>query len=735
MAIEEKITFCRICEATCGLKVKVDGSTLISVEPDENHVVSQGYACVKGTRFENVQNSPDRITSPMKRTGDEWQEISWDQALKEIGQKIRKMVDEHGPQSFSHFLGSPTGAHLVLPIFRNAFYEGLGSHRFYGTATTDTVNKFRVNEEMYGSPMRLTFPDVEHTKFYMVIGANPAVSGNTLFHLPRSVARMKNIVKRGGRCVFVNPRRIESAHAGEHIFIRPDTDVFFLAAYCNELIQRGGVDHERVNQYMQGYSRLEQLVAPWTPEKQHAVTGVSAETLRDLVNSHLELGAGALYMATGVNQGRNGSLCYWLLESINAISGNLDARGGVLMGEGMVDMAAEGRKAGDFAAMNFDRRSDGLPCIVGQHPSNMFTHDILNNAPDRVRGTIIEASNPIIACSRPDRMVEAIKSLELVVSIDLFKNEAADLAHYILPATSFLERADLPYAFQSFTANTPMPYITYSDGVVEPPPGVRNEWWIYSRLADTAKVRMFKNPVLSWLSKVNAKWADSNIGLLRKFALTPEKLIDGMLKKAGLPGREEMLEKHPHGLLLGDTKTDNFLGTDRVMTPDGLVNLAPESICAVFEDKIDADYLFDLNNRERFKLFGKREIKTINSWMGNSERLVKTESNLAWLHPKDADELAVDNGDTIMVSSEHGSLTIKVKVSDEVMPRSVAIPHGWGHKTAKSLPHAAKHPGVNSNTLAGDGADNTEKLSGMSHLSGILVEIEKVTTAENQSAA
>lgn len=733
MAIEEKVTFCRICEATCGLKVKVDGKKLISVEPDEKHVVSQGYACVKGTRFTNVQNSPDRVTAPMKRVGEEWQEISWDQALDEIGAKIRAMVDEHGPQSFSHFLGSPTGAHLVLPIFRNAFFEGLGSHRFYGTATTDTVNKFRVNEDMYGAPMRLAFPDIEHTKFYLVIGANPAVSGNTLFHLPRSVARMKAIVKRGGRCVFVNPRRIESAQAGEHVFIRPDTDVYFLAAYCNELIQQGGVNEAHVNKYMRGYDRLREVVAKWSPEKQASVTGVSADTVRDLVKSHIASGAGALYMATGVNQGRNGTLCFWLLESINAISGNLDRRGGTLIGDGMVDMSVEDKKRGGSSFMKLDRRSDGLPCIVGQHPANMFTHDILNDSPDRIRGTIIEASNPIIACSRPDRMVEAIKSLDLVVSIDLFKNEAADLAHYILPATNFLERADLPYALQSFTANTPMPYMTYTDPVVEAPDGVRNEWWIYSRLAETAKVRMFGNPIISALSKINARLADSSIGLLRKLAMTPEKIIDGMLKQAKLPGRKEMLEKHPHGLLLGDTEVGNFLGTDRVMTVDGLVDLAPAAIVDAFIDKIDVDYLFDFNNRERFKLFGKREIKTINSWMGNSDRLVKTDTNLAWLHPQDAAQLDVFDGDRVRVRSEHGELDIPVKISDEVMPRSVAIPHGWGHKDAKSLPHAAKNPGVNSNILAGDGIENTERLSGMSHLSGILVDIEKLNAA--QSAA
>ena len=342
-----RYTFCRTCEATCGLEVDVEDNRVVAIRPDRAHVVSKGYSCVKGIHFDQVQHSPDRITAPQKRVGDTWHTISWEQAIAEISERIRAIVARDGPDAFAHLVGSAGGANVLAPMFRNAFYKALGSRRMFGTGTCDTTNKFRVCEDMYGSPFQLSYPDVGRTEFLAILGANPAVSGNTLYHLPHAVQRLKDIVRRGGRVVFINPRRIETAQAGEHLFIRPDTDVFLLAAWCNELIRAGGVDRERVERLMKGLPELQQTVADWTAERQAAVTGVSAQTLSDLVESHRKARGAGLYMATGVNQGRSGTLCFWLLECINAISGNLDRAGGMLMGQGIVDMAREVKRAGE----------------------------------------------------------------------------------------------------------------------------------------------------------------------------------------------------------------------------------------------------------------------------------------------------------------------------------------------------------------------------------------------------
>ncbi|MAT94897.1 MAG: hypothetical protein CME59_20190 [Halioglobus sp.] len=717
--METRYTFCRTCEATCGLEVDVQDNRVVKIRPDKAHVVSKGYSCVKGIHFDKVQNSPDRLTAPQKRVGDSWQTISWDQALAEIGAKIRALVDRHGAQSFAHLVGSAGGANLLAPMFRNAFYQALGSRRMYGTGTCDTTNKFRVCEDMYGSPFRLAYPDIDNTQFVMVLGANPAVSGNTLYHLPGAVQRFKAVVKRGGRVVFVNPRRIETAQAGEHLFIRPDTDLYFLAAFCRELIQQGAADQEIVERHMVGFEALREAVAPWTAERQAQVTGVDAATLRDLVTSHRQSTGACLYMATGVNQGRSGTLCFWLLEAINAISGNLDRPGGMLMGEGLFDMARQIKEEGQLTA-RVDRE-DGLVSVVGLQPSGMLAADMESG---RVRGMIVEASNPLLACSNPDgRLDRAFADLELLVCIDLFRNEVGNLAHYILPAPTWLERAELPYALQSFTACTPVPYMSYSDAVVEPPQNVRHEWWIYSRLAEAAGLTMFGKRWLAQLLRLNTRLAYAPRRWLRRLALTPEKMIDGMLKKGGLPGRKAFLQQHRHGLLLSPNRGGNFLGTDRVLTQDGRVHLAPADYVATLAASAPELFEEERARRQEFKLIGKREIKRMNTASANVPRLVKDETNYAYLNPEDAHSIGVGTGDEVTVRSAFGSIRIPVKVSDEMMPRTVAIPQCWGHKNADGLSHARQHPGVNSNYLAGDGADNIEALSGMSHLSGIFVDI------------
>lgn len=722
MSAGEHVTFCRICEATCGLIVETDDNRVTEIRPDPDHVVSQGYACVKGTRYAAIQHSPDRLLSPIKRTEQGWTEISWPQALSEIARKAKALVAEHGPDTMGHFVGSAGGANVLSPLFRGALWAGIGSRRMYGTGTCDTMNKFRVNEEMYGSPMRLAHPDVNDSQFLMVLGANPVVSGNTLYHLPRARERFGEIVERGGRVVFVNPRRVESATEREHLFIRPDTDLFFLAAFAGELIRRGAVARDRVDAHMKNFEQLERLVRPWTPERQAVVTGVPAETLRELAAAHANADGAALYMATGVNQGRNGSLCFWLLESINAFTGNLDRRGGTRMGEGLVDMARQ--VTDDPQMMTSYERGDGLPTVSGQQPAGMLADDILEG---RVKALFVEASNPLLACSNPNgRLDEALASLPLLVSIDHFRNETGDLAHYVLPATTWLERPEVPYALQSLAGCCPTPYMIYADAVLEPPPGVRHEWWMYTRLADEMGVTLFGNKAVSAAAKLAAHVSETRLGGLLK---VQHRLLDGMLRQGNLPGVAKMASEHPHGILLPEPDGENFLGTERVLTSDGRVDLGPPALVEAFEAGVESRYQQEIDNAERMKLIGIRQLKRMNTSSSNCAPLVTETTNYAYLSVEDGKRLGLGDDDLAEISSEFGTVEIPVRITDEMMPRTVAIPQCWGHAKAKGLSHAARHPGVNSNLLAGDGPENIEKLSGMSHLSGILIDVRKCASA------
>jgi anaerobic selenocysteine-containing dehydrogenase len=718
--IETRTSICRICECMCGIEVDVEDNRIRAIRPDRKHVATEGYACVKGIAFAGTQHSPDRIVEPMKREGPNWRAISWEQALCEIGTKLRALRARHGGESIAHWIGAAAGVNVITPLIRGAAFEALGSHAMYGNASLDCSNKFRVCEDMYGSPFRLPFPDVDHSRFLMFIGANPAVSGTSLFHLPHSVQRLRAVVRRGGRVVFLNPRRTETSIAGEQIFIRPDTDVFFLAAFLNEILRERLYDAAHVAKHMVGLAELEVVVSAWTPERQAHVTGVSAQTLRELVRAHHVSGAAALYLSTGVNQGRSGALCFWLQEAINAISGNLDCRGGSLIGSsGLVDFAAEGKKTGKL-----DRRvwrKDGLPSIVGCHPTAMFADDVLSGPEPRPRALFVEAANPLLVAPDPrGHLREALESLELLVSIDLFRNETANLAHYILPATTFLERADVPYALQSMAGNMPVPYITYTDPVLEAPPGVRPEWWIWIRLADAAGATLFGSKLLHRALQWNAR--ASLMPGLRRLAITPAHMISGMLKKAGLPSAKRMRRDHPHGILLAPNQAGSFLGTERVLTDDHKVQLAPAELVQAARG-LESRYSEEIASRGELKLISKRELRSLNSWMRNNPELAGPSTNYLFVHPDDAARIGLRDGGEAWVRSAVDAVRAPVQISDEIMPGTVALPFGWGHAEADGLPNARKRAGVNVNRLAPDGRDSIDPLSGMAFLSGIPVEV------------
>jgi len=727
---ETKYTFCRICEVACGLKVTVEANRVTKIEPDKDHVVSKGYACMKGIRFDAVQYNPDRVLHPMKREESTWRRIPWEQAIPEIGAKIRELVDRHGPQTVSTIVGNPAGFSMINPFFGQAFFQGLGSKNLYSAGSIDCNNKFRVFEEMYGSPFRLTYPDIDHTKLLVCIGANPAVSQMSFIHAPRVMSRLRAIEDRGGRVIFVDPRRIESASTcGEHIFVRPDTDVFFLAAFLHELIAIGGTNLPLVQRHMSGYETLAKAVEPWPPERAEPVTGIPASKIRELVAAYHATEGAALYGSTGLNMGTRGTLAFWFLEAINAVAGNLDSRGGTLVGRGILDLAAIGKKQGQFTRTDRTRVGN-IRSVADTFPLGILADEILTPGAGQVTALILQAGNPVLSCPNPSgHLEEAFRNLELLVAIDLFRNETGNLAHYILPATTFLERADVPMIFQTSLGTQPHSYIQYTDPVLEPPEDVRDEWWIFTKIARAAGVPLFGSRLADTILQTSARLWESSAG--RRFALTPERFLSLLLLGTRVGARTKHLTRYPHGRKLPDNRPNDFLGTGRVLTDDGKVHLAPPDFVAAME-RLEDDYAREIRDGNRLKIITKRERRSHNTWMHNAQAFLGSHrtTNHLYMHPTDAEERGIQTGDRVEVRSAHGAVRVPVKITEELMPRAVALPHGWGHEKADGLSVAQRNAGVNVNLLAGDGVDNIERLSGMSQLTGIFVEVQRIEEAE-----
>ncbi|MBC7170931.1 MAG: molybdopterin-dependent oxidoreductase, partial [Polyangiaceae bacterium] len=412
--------------------------------------------------------SVDRLTHPMKRVGDEYVRISWEQANREIGARVRKLRRDRGGRSIAMYVGTAAGFGVLHPVFAQAFMMGLGSPSMFTSATQDCANKFAVATHVYGFPFSQPFPDIDRVRCLIVVGANPAISKWSFLQVSNPIERLREIEGRGGKVFFVDPRKTESAKvAGEHVFIRPNTDVFFYLSFLNEVIAQGGVKHERVERFMTGFNELEELASAWPAERTEEVTRVPAETLRRMVREYLAADGAALYSSTGVNMGTNGSLAFWLQECINAITGNLDRRGGTIVGKGIFDFAAFGKKTGLFHGKVRSRIGDYAQ-VNDAFPGGILADEILTPGKEQIRALFVTGGNPLLTMANGDRLRRAFDDLELIVTLDVQMTETASMSHYVLPCTTPLERPDLPFAFPLLLGMQSKPYLQATRAVARP---------------------------------------------------------------------------------------------------------------------------------------------------------------------------------------------------------------------------------------------------------------------------
>jgi len=713
--VEQKVTFCRICEASCGLLAEVEDQRVLRLVPDPDHVVSRGFACVKGTRYTEVHGSPDRLQTPLKRVGDRYEPIGWDQAFDEIGQKVRALRAEHGPNSVGTYLGNPAAFSLPHVAFAGFFASALTTRHLYTSGSQDCNNKFVAAEEMFGSPLLQSIPDIDHVRCFILVGSNPVVSQLTFVSAPRMLERLRAIESGGGRVVFVNPRHTESADScGEQVFIRPGSDVFFFLAFANELFARAAV-HESVVPHVANLDALRAVVAPWTPERITQVTGIEPSKLRELVTAYLSADGAALYAGTGVNQGPQGTLAVWLLNAINLLSGNLDRRGGMLLTRQQRRTAKLFYPAGDKIPHIYSRIGNHRS-VLDSLPAALIADEITTPGEGQLRALFVSAGNPVLTCPNSERTRAALEQLELIVCVDLFRNETGNLAHYLLPVTSFLERTDMPMGLAGYQ---PVPYLQWVDRVVPPLAETRDEWWIFSRLAGACGVPMMGSRALQWLLDRSTGAPGGSLPKWLRFTAQWLFAVLAAMEWKTLRG----LRKRAHGVLLAPPRGGEFVGKS-VPTSTGKVELAPRRFveaAAALED-IHAQQTASIG---RLRLITKREKTSHNSWMHNVERFVSgpRNRNYLYMHPEDAGERGLVDGGACHVRNETGALQVRLKVSKEMMRGAVALPHGWGHDRASGLTVASATKGVNANVLSPDGSASIEPLSGMSHLTAILVDV------------
>jgi formate dehydrogenase len=693
-----------------------------AIKPDKNHVATGGFSCVKGLKQHEMYASPDRLLYPMKKVGKGHKRISWKQANEEIGGKLRQIIDQYGPDAVAMYVGTAAGFSVLHPVFAQGFMTGVGSRSMYASSTQDCSNKFAVAQHMYGFSFTQPFPDLAHTNCLIIVGANPVISKWSFLQVPDPIHVLRAIEARGGKVFVVDPRKTETAKvAGEHIFIKPGTDVFFYLSFLHELSINGSVDKEKTIS-MSGVSDVLELAAQWPAEKTEKVTGIPAETLKKLVKAYMEAAGAAIYCSTGVNMGGNGALAFWIQEVINAVSGNLDRRGGTLVARGIMDFIKFGAKNGLLMRKDRSRIGD-LASVNDGFPGGILADEILTPGKGQIRALIVTGGNPLITMANAERLRQAFRQLDLLVCLDILPGETCAEAHYQLPCTDPLQRADLPFVFPLMLGLQMKPYLQATRAVAAPLGEQRDEASIYLDLARYAKINIFGSAIaqkiIEWMARLHT-WRRS-----RPFFTVPQEFLLNLLLRVNGQKSFHKLLQYPHGLSRPDHKPGSFLGS-RVYTKDGKVALAPQVLMEQSK-KLETDYNEYLESDGTFRLITRRAVTTHNSWTHNLERMIAhgRQTNYLYMHPDDARSLHLKEGDLADVESNVNTVRIPIRYLDDLMPGTVALPHGWGHQHAKGLSVASKTAGVNVNLLASDGPGQLEKVSGMARLTGIPVQIAK----------
>src|SRR5215211_1915139 len=538
---------CTLCEAHCGIDVEVEGDRVLRISGDAEDPISRGYICPKAAALADLYEDPDRLRQPVRRVGSDWVPIGWSEALDLAAGGLRRIQREHGPDAVATYFGNPS-AHTMAVLSGLSLRHVLGTRNNYSATSADQLPQHLTSAEMFGSLALFPIPDIDRTDYMLVLGANPSVSNGSLMTAPGARHRLRAIIARGGTVVVVDPRRTETASLGsEHVAIAPGGDPYLLLGMLHVLFADGLVRLGRLGGHADGLGDVEALAADWPAERAAPIAGVEAETITRLAREFAAADHAVAYGRVGVCQQRTGSLTHWLINVLNAVTGNLDTRGGAMFPNPAFDIGGLLRRArilgfGDHG--RYHQRVSGLPEMNGELPVAGLADEVLTPGPGQVRGMLVFAGNPVLSTPGGARLDEALATLEWCVAVDMYVTETTRHADVILPPVSTLERSDIDVVMPLVSVRN---HIRHSPAAIRKPNGAREDWQILTALA-------------SRLGHGRARRAEAAVARLPSLFTSPERLIDlwlavgpyGILRRGPRKGvTVAKIKRAPHGIDLG----------------------------------------------------------------------------------------------------------------------------------------------------------------------------------------
>ena len=714
-------TGCVLCAQNCGLEIEVENNHIVKVRGDKSNVKSEGYVCRKGMNIAYHQHNADRLKYPLKKVGDKFERISWDQAIDEIATKLKSIVDQYGPRSFAYMGASTQGCHLEA-AFGIRLMRGLGSQYHYGALAQEFAGAFWVCGRTHGRQYLHDQPDVANTDVLLIFGWN----GMQSHQIPQAPRQLQRLSKDPDKLlIVVDPRLSETAKLADiHLPIRPGTDALLLKAMISIILQEGWENKAYMDDHTSGFDQIKSMFANFDIRAAVKTCGLDFDQVREVTRAYATRKSSLRY-DLGLFMGRHSAVNSYLIVILQAICGRLCVPGGNVIHGHLMPIGSHTDERNPKVWRTVTTNS--FP-VCGVFPPNVMPEEILSDHPERLRAVVVSGSNPLRSYADTTAYEKAFSRLDLLVTGEIAMTETAALSHYVLPSRTGYESWDSTF----FPMTYPGIHFQMRRPIVEPEGEPLELGEIHLRIADKMglippipdklyqaafenrpvfaqalmEYAMTEPKALNNIPFILGKTLGKTLGSVHLAALwgilqvTPKSFQENVARVGFQPGPklgEDIFKKildHPEGIWVGKLDPENNFA--ELKTDDGKINL---TIPELLEEMKTLDA-----TREEAALIMPSEFPLI--LMAGRHTSMNANTNMrdpAWnkgkrpctlaMHPDDSAVLNLKDGQQVKVTTEAGSEEIELEITDTARKGHVVIPHGFG------LVYNGVQYGVNVNRL------------------------------------
>lgn len=654
-------TACELCPWGCGMDIHIKDGQLEKVTGNREHPLNEGFLCPKGLAVKDIVYAKERITHPMKRENGDWHRITWDEALDICAEKLQYIKDTYGPKSLAVAIGMPVllGGNTTVSFLRR-FCD------IYGTPNCFSVESMCFRCRIIANILTLgkfSAADIPNAKTIMVWGNNPHASN------PPAAKRINKALGKGAKLIVIDPRKTVTAkNADIHLQIRPGTDGALALGMMNVIINEEIYDRDFVTNWTVGFDELRKVATAYDPDSVEKITWIPAENIKRAARLFATNGPSCIVQGTNsLDQHVNGLQNNRALAILFAITGNVDRAGGMVTTSRVhinpirIPEKMEGKPLGvDKFPLFYEIWGRSL----GEGQGMELADTILTRNPYPIVGLIVSASNPVLTWPNSDKMRKAIKALEFSAVMDTRMTPTAQLCDLFLPAATFLERMELCDYYGTLHA---IPFITLRQKILQVGEAKSDvEFWF-----ELGK-RMGYGEIFPWNSV--------------------EEALNYALSSTGLT--IEKLKEHPGGLPYGEKRID-YYKKKGFPTPSGKVELFSKTLEEFGHDPVPRHQESPespVTNKGMAKEYplilttGARTVEFLHSEYRDIPRLrKKCPEATAEIHPDTAKFLSIQDGEEVILENKLGSISIKARVTEDILAGVVNVSHGWGDSNINLL--------------------------------------------------